>query len=256
MKLTGTWSSTADFNFGQIEVSTDGANWTSVFSASATVGGNINQSCGTFAAGQTVYARVNVRDSTGNWGYGTAVTYTLIASPTLVTADSTNSWRNTNGGQYNSQNNSRPYQGYATTSSFNAIGLWYYGTKPSDIYNNGRRKFVDGSLFVIQRADAGSSAAMTPILAMHDGTASPGTISNVGAPALYLTGQSSGVSVTTPTGGSSGAYAPLLTSWVEALVNGSHRGIAVYAATSPVYANFYSVTESGSSGLLILAHLG
>jgi len=251
----------SDFASYTVQRSTDGTTWADdgAINVSAAVNSTFTRTLNgntAYAAPTTVYVRVNTKDAAGNVTVGSAQSYSLVASPINIVADSTNSWRNTNGGEYNQPANYRPYQGYFSNSAYNAMGFWYYGTNPySNLYNSGRRT-VTGGTFLLIRADAGSSAAMTPVLAMHDYTASPGTVTGQGTPTLYYTGQSAGVSVTTPAGGSNLASASLPFQWVQDLADGTRRGIAVYAPTTPVYANFYSVAENAYSGLLQISHLG
>lgn len=259
MVLRGNWPSDADFTSGTVERSTDNTNWTTnqTFTSqtpgasfSSTIGG------GPYAAGTTVYARVKVTDTNGNTRTGTTQSYTLIASPSLVSADATNSWRNTNGGQYNVNGNYRPYQGYFSNATWNAYGLWYYGTKPySDLYNSGRRT-ITGLRFLIIRWDAGTSAAMSPVFVLHKETTSPGTVTGVAAPAIFGTEDVSTATVGTVATGTNTAWETLSTQWGIDIVNGTYRGIAVYDATSPVYANFASVTDNGLTGVLEFTHLG
>jgi hypothetical protein len=259
MVIAGTTPAT-DFASYTVQRSTDGTTWTDDGTTNVAVAVNTSFSrtinSGTAYGPGTVYARVNTKDAAGNVTVGSAQSYSLVASPINIVADSTNSWRNTNGGEYNQPANYRPYQGYFSNSAYNAMGFWYYGTNPySNLYNGGRRT-VTGGTFLLTRADAGNSAAMTPVLAMHDYLSNPGTVTGQGTPTLYYTAQSSGVSVTTPAGGSNLAFASLPLQWVQDLANGTHRGIAVYAPTTPVYANFYSVAENAYSGLLSISHYG
>lgn len=259
MVIRGNWPSDADFTSGTVERSTDNTNWTTNQTfTSQTPGASFSSTLGggPYTAGTTVYVRVKVTDTNNNTRTGATQSYTLITSPSLITADATNSWRNTNGGQYNVNGNYRPYQGYFSNATWNAYGLWYYGTKPnSDLSNSGRRT-ITGLRFLIIRWDAGASTAMSPVFVLHKETTSPGTVIGVAAPAIFGTEDVSTATVQTVATGNNVAWETLSTQWGIDLVNGTYRGIAVYDATSPVYANFASVADNGLTGTLEFTHLG
>jgi hypothetical protein len=133
MVIAGTTPAT-DFASYTVQRSTDGTTWTDDGTTNVAVAVNTSFSrtinSGTAYGPGTVYARVNTKDAAGNVTVGASQSYTLVSSPINIVADSTNSWRNTNGGEYNQPANFRPYQGYFSISSYNAMGFWYYGTNP------------------------------------------------------------------------------------------------------------------------------
>lgn len=257
MWLRGSWPSTADFNFGQIQTSTNNADWTNVYNAAASPSGAIALNVGTFSAGQTAYCRVNVRDATGNWRYGPSQNYSLVESPYTVAADASNQWRNTNGGAYGDTGNSQPYQWYYSNAAFIARGLFYYGTKPQDqLQYGGRRTIVSGRIFLIRANGVGASAAGGVGIMLHSELYSPGTVSGVGAPNFFGT-NTVVASLTTPVIGGSTyqAWGDLPSNWANDLVQGTYRGIGIYTGSGP-YLALQSVSANGYSGVLEFTHLG
>ena len=249
-----TMPSTADLSHYSSERSTPGTAWvTDVAQTATTPSASVVRTLGggPYAAGATVYCRVNVRDATGNWGTGPTQSYTLIASPYTIAADATNSWRNTNGGQYNAPGDSKPYQGYYSNAAWNARGLWYYGTKPAtQLAYSGRRTIVSGRILMI-RSTAGASGAQAATIYLHDQTASPGSVTGVAAPTL------SGTPTTiTALAASASAWINLPSGWAAQIVAGTDRGIAVYDSSGSPYMNFESVASNGFSGVLEFTHLG
>jgi chitodextrinase len=210
---------------------------------------------GTFSAGDSVYARVIVRDDLGNQRIGPAVGYYLVSSPYTISPNGSTTWKDVNGGTYNFDGNYRPYMGYVSDSKFNARGMFIYGTQPTALYYDGRRTFTDCKIY-LKREACGNSAPATPILALHQFTSTPASGGNQSAPTMYGTPTSSGVSLTTPAVGGTAAWGTVPLSWAELLVAGTYRGIAIYNPGGPPYLCLSSVSENSSSGDLRFYHLG
>lgn len=210
-----------------------------------------------YAAGTTVYVRTIVTDTTGNSRTsGTLSSYTLVASPTLIAADASNTWRNTNGGEWNAAGNYQAYQGYFTNAAWNARGLWFYGTTPyTQLYNSGRRSVTNLRIFMT-RDTAGASAAAAPTLYLHKETTNPGTVLDSTAPVAYGTA-ATGPSLTTPAGATPNGWSPYLgATWAQGIVDGTYRGIMIYNSSGAPYLTYTSVSVNGYSGLLEFTHLG
>ena len=265
MVVRWTYPADADLNSITIQRSLDNANWVTdtVISAlglegtSPSAGWPLNSSVG-YAPNTTVYVRIIATDDTGNSTPSPAVlSYTLVASPAFIPADSTNSWRSTNGGEYNSQANLRPYQGYFSNAAYNAIGIWYYGTRPADLYNSGRRTITQLRVFLI-RWDAGAGGAQTATIYPHGDTSNPGTVSGRSSPALLATGQAAtSTAITSPLGGTAAqSWTTVPAVWGTNMLNGTYRGVAVYSFGGTPYMNFANVTDNGYTGLLEFTHLG
>lgn len=255
MVLRGTYPATADFNWAQVVVSVNGGAATQIFQGAATASaafgsGGLGIACGTYTAGTTIVASVNVRDATGNWAYGTGIGYTLITSPYNIAADASNQWRNTSGGAYGAAGNDKPYQWYFQNASWNAIGMFYYGTRVQDTLQNGGRRTITSGAILLYRNTAGSSASAAVSVRLHAETASPGTITGAAAPALG--GTETVIANLTP---STNTLATLPAGWAALLVAGTWRGIAINS-TSGAYCNFDSVSANGYSGVLAISHLG
>lgn len=253
MVLRATMPGDADFNFYQVQYSTNGGaswtNWNGAGSAS-TPGAAFASSLGTFGAGSTVYARINVRDASGNWRIGPAYGYTLLASPYTVFADASNQWRNSGGGQWNYTGDYRPYHGYFSNPTFNYMGMWFYGTKFADIFG-ASRTFTAVQMY-LSRVGCGANAAQNFSFYTHGYTTNPGTVSGWGTPSLI----DGPLSTSTALAYSQAAWQNMDLGWIGVLAAGSRRGVAIYSAGGTPYACFTSVSEDAYSGAWSVTHLG
>jgi hypothetical protein len=255
----------------RVDRSTDNANWTIDINWTATGTGNKVQTLNsgaamaTTAGGKTIYCRVYVRDDALNLTYSDAPAYTLIATPTTITATGTNHWRPTNGGCYNAMGASRVVQGYYSNSTYNAVGLWFYGTKPNtSLSYNGRRTITGGTIYM-KREDGGASVGYDPVIYLHDQTDNPGPglVTNRD-PTLNTTGIFGGVSVDVNLAweATSGTLVPLPSTYASQLVAGTHRGVAIYIPTSShistghPYMTLSNLSEDAASGQLSISHYG
>lgn len=221
---------------------------------------------GPYGAGQSVDVRVLVKDSNGNIRYGPTQTYALIATPISIFASAINSWRSTDGvGQYNAANSLRAYQGYYSNPGYNSIGLFYYGTQLASYSYGGRRTATAARLF-FRREACGNSAAMAPIVKLHNETTSPGSVYNIAAPGTFGTeitarttsDGATSLMLTNPATGSPEGYGYIPSLWASELLHATYgrRGVAVYDPDGQPYACFASLSENVYSGLIDIFHLG
>jgi hypothetical protein len=245
---------TIDFTLGtgtaayRVDRSTDGATWATVVNWTAGSGAKTDILVGTYSSG-TIYCRVYARDAALNSTYTNATAYTLIASPTYITASSTNHYRAN--GTWNAIGNSRPIQGYYSNTAYNATGCWFYGTKPnSTLYYGGRRTIVSGKIW-LKRMDGGDGVDRGITLWKHQYTSVP-----AGAPALFagvdidanLPWNGAAVLITLPAG------------WADQLVSGdTYKGLAIYKSTADGTTNYMTLanlSEDANTGRLEIAHWG
>lgn len=205
----------------------------------------------TESAGNTVSVSVRWRDPAGNWSSAATSSYTLIASPYLLSADASNSWRNESGGRYNSAGNFRLIQGYFSNPSLNSIGLWYYGTKIADQVFYGGRRTVSNIEIYMQRNTGGDGVPRDVSIVLHNETTSPGNAYTT-APATFNTP----TVVATLQWGGGNAWATIPSGWQSDLLNGTRRGVAIRDTDGIPYVVLDSVTENGQSGQLKFTHLG
>lgn len=208
---------------------------------------------GTYLAGNTVYCRVYVRDSSGNVNWTDFSPYTLIATPVDIMADASTQWQNINGGEYN-YSATRPYQGYNTNSALNCRGLWYYGKLPENTLYYGGRRTIWKTELRVKRATGGLTAAAKPTLWLHTYESQPLPSKPQPTPPTLA------AETHTPTEAASLINAvatyQLPTTWGPLLVSGARKGVAIYESTGKPFMCFFSVTEDPPSGRLTFYHYG
>lgn len=251
MVLRFTCPADSDFDYYTVQRSLDGSSWTDDVSASASPSASIVRTLagGPYTAGQTVYARVKVRDSTGNWRTGASTSYTLIASPVQIYAAATNQYYH---GAWNQQGAYRPLQGYYSDPAYNAMGFWFYGTAPYDQLYYGGRRTITGGRILLNRGTTGTSSYVSAKVCRHGYTTKP-----AGAPTIQTSDETA--LANQMRGGGTGqdeAWNDLPSGWAASLVDGSFRGIACYSSTGSPYINFDNLTETPDCGLLEFSHLG
>ena len=198
--------------------------------------------------------RVYTKNAAGATNYVDYDPYWITPSPTRISASGTNHWRNLSGGQWNGSSNLRPYQGKFDAVSPNSMGFWFYGTRIQDDVSMGGRETLISGKITLRRTAGGLATGASPIIQMHSILANPGTVaSGAGTPTLYGAATTLAISLT-PTGGALQATIPL--SFVQDLVNGVRKGIAVYDADGSPYMCYSSVTDLPTSGEIEIAHLG
>jgi hypothetical protein len=254
-----------------VEASDNGTTWTTVANftadgADTLAGSAMSIVVGTYAApaagtSDDKYARVTCTDKAGNSASSTA-SYVLIPSPINVVATATNSWRNTNGGEWNSQANNRVYQWYFTNAAWNAIGCYFYDnniSKWQTTYNgtaatasHGVRTASTMRILFTRDNVTGSSVGHEPVIRAHKIVSNPGNVTGYAEPTLYDTETSTGLSLGLNTNG----FYTLPASYRDGLFNGTYEGIAHRDTTSGVYAAYYAVSENALSGMIEINHLG
>jgi len=247
------YSTSGDTVAIRVDRSTDNANWTIVQNWTGGGPGSYALDIGTFGAGTTVYCRVYVYDPAVNVSYANAAGYTLITSPTYVTAHSTNHYRAN--GTWNAMGTSRPVQGYYSNSSYNATGCYFYNDKPTAaLYYGGRRTITGGKIW-LKRMDGGTTGLLDVTMWVHKHTVMP---SNLTAPQM----NSSGVDIAANLVWNGAAQSIALpATWADLIVQGSvWKGIALFkAAGSSATANFMTLanlSEDANTGRLEITHLG
>ena len=156
----------------RIDSSTNNSTWTIELNWTARGPGAIPaRSIGTYDDGTTVYCRIYARDAAGNTTYANAASYTLIVSPTYITATATNHYRAN--GTWNAMGTSRPVQGYYSNDDYNATGCWFYGTKPNTtLYYGNRRTITSGNIW-LKRMDGGDGVDRDITIRVHTDTSQP-----------------------------------------------------------------------------------
>jgi hypothetical protein len=243
----------------RLDRSTNGVNWTldTNWANTGTPGDrSVILNAGTaYASGTTVYCRVYTRNAANHVNYTDFPPYTLIATPTLISADGTNHWRNINGGQWNGSGNLRPFQGYYDASYPNAKGCWFYGTQiNTKLYYSGRRTVTSCKMW-FRREACGLATGAVPIIQMHNIATNPGTVTGgYGDPALTGTSTPMGIAVTPGGAALQGTIpAAFIT---DLLIGTAAKGIAVYDSDGDPYMCFSTISEFPTSGQLSFDHLG
>jgi hypothetical protein len=192
--------------------------------------------------------RARSADARGNWsGYVYSNTHTLTASPLYVGCTATNSWRPTNGGQYNADGTYRPIQGYYSDPNYSGIGMMYYG--------NGIRNAVANvtvtsmAVTVVRYNGGGNSQAERIQMALHNEANSPGTVYGWGAPAITHGWWAGNLAWNT-----SGAFN--VPDHAEFGSAGTAKGFAFWISGGKPYVVFNSLAQNGFQGFVGINHLG
>ena len=233
----------------RVDSSTNNSTWTIELNWTSSGPGAISRAIGAYAAGTTVYCRVYVRDAALNVTYANASAYSLIASPTYITASSTNHYRAN--GTWNAMAHSRPVQGYYSNTAYNATGCWFYGTKPNTtLYYGGRRTITSGRVY-LKRMDGGDGVDRDITLHLHTSTSVP-----AGAPTIS---SGSDIDANLPWNGA-GKWIALPATWAALLVSGATwKGTALFKTTADGTTNYMTLanlSEDANSGKLEISHLG
>lgn len=240
------FTSAGDAAYGEIYYNINGAGWTLAYAGG--IAGYHLFYMGNFSPGQTVYAAVNVRDAAGNWTYSPHYAYTLVPSPTTFSPHGSNSWRGSNGGEWNAAGGYKLYQGYYSNSALNSVGFWFYGSDFSDWWQNGRT-IVSGYIYMV-REGCGNNLQDEIVLWVHQIGESPGTTAFSG-PIPYLAG---GAAAGTLQYGE-GKWMGVDATWCTQMCQGMWRGFAVYEPGGKPYMCLYPA-GTANSGLVSLNHLG
>lgn len=270
MTVRWTYPAAGDLVSATVEWSTNGGStWVTDGTYTNPAGGSTGVKSRTYTeptTSTTITVRVNVTDGQGITRSSSNSTYTIVPSPIVVSAASTNNWRNTNSGEWNNTGNSSPYQGqFSSGANYNYRGFWFYsgtaftGTGTTGLKYAGRT-ITSASIRLARAGDSGINAGRTPILYGHALASNPGTVTNYGTPALQGTAQNTGLSLAY---NGVGNYT-LPASWITNLTSGTWKGIAAHNVnavpastdTSSDYMRFDNLTEDSASGQISFNHLG
>lgn len=239
------YSVPGDVAYGELYYNVNGSGWVTVYQGGFS--GYHLSYLGSFGSGNTIYAAINYRDAAGNWTYSPHYAYTLTESPALFAPHSSNSWRGTNGGEWNAPGGYRPVQGWYSNPALNSIGFWFYGYDFQNWWQAGRT-LVDSHIF-INRQGCGINQQDWMRLWVHQMPDSPGDTSFWGTP--YIAG---GYDIgTVQYEDSKWMGFPL--GWAYDLCGGTWRGLAVHQEGGKPYVCLYPA-GAGYSGVVALYHLG
>jgi len=212
---------------------------------------------GVGGAVQTVYAFVDVKNSTGQTTRSTQANYVVRPSPMVFQAQATGHYRSGRYGQ-NTENHNRPYQGYYSNTAYNYDGLWFYG---NDAFKNnfaisGTHKpstYRAPTLFQVTMIRNGGGNNVAD--AVYVGTTSTGT-----KPANGTAGAGEHVVYDVVHLGSlkygESFAAAMPASLYNNLITGARQGIGVATGSGKPYMYLYGVTENGFSGWVHSEHIG
>ena len=235
-----------DIAYGIVQVSVNGAAFARAYAGG--MSGHNNHRIGTYPAGSTIYVNVNYRDISYNYYNSPNYAYTLTASPSSFTPHSSNSWRPTNGGEWNAQGDYKVVEGYYSNSALNSRGLWFYGSDFQNWWQAGRT--ITAANIFVNREGCGADQQDMISLYMHKLQVSPGTQSYWGnAPEFSGTAHDAGTVQYNES-----KWMAFPTSWAYDLCAGTWRGIGIANSGKP-YACLHQ-SGVGNSGLIELHHLG
>ena len=239
------FSAPGDIAYGEIYYNVNGAGWVRTYAGG--LGGYHMHYNGTHGANQTIYAAVNYRDAAGNWYYSPHYAYTLVPSPSIFAPHSSNSWRPTNGGEWNAVGGYRIFQGYYSNPGLNSAGFWFYGYDFQNWWQGGRT--LTGANILINREGCGNNVQDWVRLWVHQAPYSPGTVAFQGTP--YIAGGHDAGTI--QYGEAKWMAFPL--GWAYDLCNGTWRGLAVHQEGGKPYMCLHPA-GAGYSGVVQLDHLG
>ena len=128
-------------------------------------------------SGQTISAQLQLRDAAGNITTQDFTSYTLLPSPYIIYADSTNQWRNTSGGQWGGVGNQNPYYDYVSSAALNALGAWFYGTQITDKLPGRTLTSISPRVEIhMVRQAGGDVSPVRPTYNTHKYTTNPGNV--------------------------------------------------------------------------------
>lgn len=270
MTVRWTYPAATDLVSATVEWSINGGGtWTTDGSYTNPTGGSNGVKSKVYAepaSSTSITVRVNVTDGQGITRTSSTVTYTIVPTPIIVNAASTNNWRGTNSGEWNNTGNSSPYQGqFSSGTNYNYRGFWFYssgaftGTGTTGLKYAGRT-ITSASVRLARAGDSGFNSGREPLLYGHNYSTNPGTVTNWGTPTISSGPQSTGLSLAY---NGVGTYT-LPSSWVTNLTGNTWKGLAVHnpsavpASTdsSSDYMRFDNLTEDSASGQISFNHLG
>jgi hypothetical protein len=254
MVVRFTTAASADINSYRVDYNTDGGayvtgSWVACnpSTAIAVVLGK------TFVATDIAGVRVYYKDDTGNISAADTATYTLVASPKVLSATDSATWR-VDEWRTDGVSGSTGVM-YGWTSTGHNVGCWFYGEALQDFVSTHTVTDVYVE-YVRDGSSQGMSAASPVMTQVHQHATQPAT-----APVYTTTGEATGTAVarvTSPPG--DGGYCYLNDSQIV-LLAGSYKGICHYdgVANGNTYMRIYpagTVGDGRTCGKCVISHLG
>jgi titin len=241
----------SDFGAYRVDYSTDGGAYTT----GSWVNANGNTAYGvalgkTYVATDVAGVRVYYRDDALNVSAADTATYTLVASPKIVDATDSATWRGS-AWRTDSTSGSTGVMHGRTTSGEN-YGCWFYGEALQDFVST--HTVVSASVNYARESSQGSGSAIQPGFWVHNYATQP-----AGSPVSSFTDGpvlGSGVARSGTTTGSVNLSAAQIAQLA------TYKGLGIYRSTSVTddanAASFYMKLNpfSSSSGRVTLNHLG
>lgn len=172
----------------------------------------------------------------------------LLASPTVIYANSSASYRDGYGGMWRNDGD-QVYQG-EWTGNDNHRGLFFYGTQISDRLNTGSVARTPTKMTIyMQRTGSGGIYGAVPIDLYPTALATK----PAGAPAI-VTSQTRGANIVSLKP-NQGATITIPSLWYPVYTTGTYKGFAIYNAGSD-YAVLYGRSTNSAHGKLTIYHKG
>ena len=249
-----TTAASADINSYRCDYRTDSGSWVTGSWTACNPSTAIAWVCPkTFVATDIAGVAVYYRDDTLNTTPADTASYTLVASPKVIQATDSATWR-TDEWRTDGVSGSTGVM-YGWTSTGHNQGCWFYGEAIQDFVaaHTVTQIYVE---YVRDGSSQGMSAASPVMVQVHQHATQP-----AGAPVYSASGEVAGTAVarvTSPPG--DGGYAYLSATQIG-LLAGSYKGIHVYdgVANGNTYMRLYPaghVGDSRTSGEVVISHLG
>jgi len=251
MVVRFTTTNVPDFGAYRIDYNVNGGAYTN----GSWVNANPNQAVGvalarTYAAGETAGVRVYYRDDTLNVSASDSATYALVASPKIIDATDSATWRGSAWRTDGTSGSTGVMHG--RTSSGENYGCWFYGEALQDFVST--HTVVSATCNYSRESSQGSGSAIQPGFWVHNYATQP-----AGSPVASFTDGpvlGSGVARSGTTTGSVSLSAAQIAQLA------TYKGLGVYRSTTVTddanAASFYMKLNpfSSSSGRVTLNHLG
>jgi hypothetical protein len=252
MVVRFTTANVTDFGAYRVDYNTNGGAYTN----GSWVNANPNTATAvvlgrTYAAGETAGVRVYYRDDLLNVSAADTATYALVASPKIVDANDSATWRGSAWRTDGTSGSTGVMHG--RTSSGENYGCWFYGEAIQDFVST--HTVISATCNYARESSQGSGSAIQPGFWVHSYATQP-----AGSPvAAFVDGPvlGSGVARSGTTTGTVSLSAAQI-----AELAGTGKGLGVYRSTSNTNdadaASFYMKLNpfSSTSGRVTLNHLG
>lgn len=212
---------------------------------------------GTFPAGKTMHVRILTRDKASHETASPYATYTVTASPMVINAVWSRSWRNTSGGEWDPSANGDVYQGYYTSSHGPYRGCFGYGTAPSSRLRAANSS-LDARLTVVSatvrlhRRGCGVNTAGTLTVGVHNIVSDPGRRTNAAAPSFDSLTDIPGLTY----GEVRDVQLPAAVTAMLCSPSNEWNGIGLFKPGGTPYVCLYGTDDNPANGQLKIYHLG